>query len=44
MQPISVCFDVAKFADFQWKSAAVSKTEGVDHMIHNFFGSSLGKV
>ena len=44
MQPISVCFDVAKFAGFQWKSAAVRRAEGLIHMIYKFFGSSLGKI
>ena len=31
-------------ADFRWKSADVSGTQGVCQVIHKFFGSSLGKV
>ena len=44
MQYISVFLDVAKFADFWWKNAGVSRTHGVCHVIHIFFGSSLGKA
>ena len=33
-----------KFADFRWKNADVSRTQGVCHMICMFFGSSVGKV
>ena len=44
MQSISVFLDIAKFADSQWKNADVSRTQRVCHMIHIFFGSSLGKV
>ena len=44
MQAISVLPDKVKFADFQWKNADVSGTQGVCHEIHIFFGSSLGKV
>ena len=44
MQSISVFSDIAKFADFQWKNADVTTTQGMCHMIHRFFGSSLGKV
>ena len=44
MQSISVFSDIAKFADFQWKSADVSITQGMCHMIHIFLGSFLGKV
>ena len=36
--------DMAKSADFQWKNAAVNRTQEVSHMIHIFFRSSLGKV
>ena len=43
MQSISVFFDVEKFADFWWNNA-VSRTQGVCHVINTFFGSSLGKV
>ena len=42
MQSISVFPDIAKFPDFRWKNAVLA--EGVYHMIHEFFGSSLGKV
>ena len=34
--------DVAKFADFWWKYADVSRTQGLCHVIYIFFGSSLG--
>ena len=44
MQSISVLFDIAKFADFRWKNADVSRTQGVCHVIHIFFGLSLGKL
>ena len=44
MQSVSVFLDVAKVADFQWKSADVNRTQGVCHVIHTFFGSSLGKL
>ena len=36
MQSISLIFDVAKFVDFQWKNADVSRTQGVCHMICKF--------
>ena len=42
MQLISLFLDIAKFADFQWKNADVSKTQGVCHVTHIIFGSSLG--
>ena len=38
-----VFLDLAKFAEFRWKNADVSRTQGVCHLIHIFFGSSLGK-
>ena len=44
MLSISVFLDMAKFADFRWKNANVSRTQSVCHLIHIFFGSSLGKV
>ena len=44
LQSIPVFLDVAKFADFWWKNADASRTQGVCHVIHIFFGSSLGKV
>ena len=44
MQSVSVFSDKAKFADFRWKNSDVSKTQGVCHVIHIFFGTSLGKV
>ena len=43
MQSISVFLDITKFADFWWKNADVSRSQ-VCHVIHIFFGSSLGKV
>ena len=39
-----VFLDLAKFVDFWWKNADVSRIQGVCHMIHTIFGSSLGKV
>ena len=36
--------EITKIADFRWKSADVSRTQEVYHMIYVFFGSSLGKV
>ena len=44
MKPISVFLDIAIFADFQRKKADVSRTQGVCHVTHIFFGPSLGKV
>ena len=44
MQFKCVFIDIAKFADFRWKSADVSKTQGVYHTIDIVFGSSLDKV
>ena len=44
MQPISEFLDIANFADFQLKNPDVSRTQEVYPAIHNFFGSSLGKV
>ena len=44
MQSISVFLDIAKLADFRLKNADVNRAQGVCHMIHSFFGSSLGKV
>ena len=44
MQSISAFLDIPKFADFQWKNAAVSRTQGVWHVIHMFFLSSLSKI
>ena len=45
IQPTSLYLDIAKYADFRWKHAGTSrKTQRVCHVIHIFFGSSLGKV
>ena len=44
MQSFSVFLDIKKFTDFWLKNAAVSRTQGAYHVIHIFFGSSLGKV
>ena len=44
MQSVFVFSDIPKFADFPWKNAVVSTTQGLCHVIHIFFGSSLGKV
>ena len=44
IQSISVFLDIAKFAEFRWKNADVSRTQAVCHVIHIIFGSSLGTV
>ena len=44
MQSTSEFLDIAKFADFRWKNANVSKTQGMCHVILIVFGTSLGKV
>ena len=44
MQSISVFLDITKFADLKRKNTDVRRTQGVCHVIHIFFGSSLGKV
>ena len=44
MQSISVFLDITKFVDFWGKSADVSITQGVCHVIDIFVGFSLGKV
>ena len=44
MQCISVFLDTAKFADFRWKNADVSRTPGECHVVHISFGFSLDKV
>ena len=44
MQSISVFSDKAKFADFRWKIADVSRTQKVCYTIHISFRSSSGKA
>ena len=44
MQSVAVFPDILKIADFRWKNADVSRTQGVCHVIYVFFGSSLGTV
>ena len=44
MQSVSVFSGIAKFVDFWWRNADVSRTQEVRHVIHILFGSSLGKV
>ena len=44
MQSMSLFLAIAKFADFRWKNADTSRTQGLYHVIHTFFESSLGKV
>ena len=44
MESTSVFLDVAKFTDFRWKNADVSRTPGVRQVIHITFQSSLGKL
>ena len=41
---MSVFCDITKVADFQWKIADVSRTQGVCHVIYIVFESSLGKA
>ena len=43
MKFISVFVNIAKFADFWRKNDDVSRTQEVCHVIHIFFGPSLGK-
>ena len=43
-QSVFVFLDIAKFADFQSKSAYVNRTQGVCHETHIYFGSYSGKV
>ena len=43
MDSMSVIHDIAIFADFRWKNGDVRRTQGVCHVIHMYFGSSLGK-
>ena len=40
MQSTSVFLDITKVADFRWKNADVSITQGVFHVIYIFFGYS----
>ena len=44
MESISLFSDKTKFADFYWKNADASRTQNDCHVMHIFFGSSLGKV
>ena len=44
MEYISTFLDIAKLADFPWKNVDVNRIQGVSHLIHIFFGSSLGKA
>ena len=44
MESTTVFLDVAKFTDFRWKNADVSRTPGVRQVIHITFQSSLGKL
>ena len=41
---ICVFFDIAKFVDFLWKNAEVSRTQVVCHVILMLLGSSVGKI
>ena len=36
--------DIANIADFPWKNANVTRNQGVCHVIHIYFESSLGHV
>ena len=44
MSSIFLFSDIAKFVDFRLKNADVGRAEGVCHVIHRFFRSSLDKV
>ena len=44
MQSILVFPDIQKTADFWWKNADFSRTQGAGHVIYVFCGSCLGKV
>ena len=44
MQSISVFLATAKFADFRRKNTYLSRTQGMCHVIHIFFGFSSVKV
>ena len=44
IQAIPVFLNIAKFVDFRQKNTNVSRTQGVCHVIHICFGSSLGKA
>ena len=44
METISVFPVVKKFAGLRWKKTGVSRTQGVCHVIHIYFVSSLDKV
>ena len=44
MQSRSVFLDIATFRDLWYKNDDASRTQVVCHVIHLFFGSSLGKV
>ena len=44
MESITVFLDIVKFTDFWQKSADVSKTQGLCHVIYIVFGSCLGRV
>ena len=44
MQSILVFLDIAKFADYRWKIADASRTQGVGYVIYIFFRSSLAKA
>ena len=44
MQSISVFLDITEVADFPWKNADASRTQGVCLALYIHFGSSLGMV
>ena len=41
---IYIVLDIKKITEFHWKNADVGITREMYHVIHIFFGSSLGKV
>ena len=44
MQSVSVFLETIKLADFRLKNADFSRSQGVCHVTHLFFGFPLGKV
>ena len=44
MQSMSLFRDTTNVADFRWKNADVSRTQGMFHVIYTFFVAFLGKV
>ena len=41
---LSVFVDITKIADLCWKNSYISRTEGMNHLIYMFSGSTLVKI